>query len=186
MNKDRKGRSGLIEKEDSILVIIDMQERLFPAMAEKEKLLENVMRLVRFSKIAGIPVVTTEQEKLGPMLADLKEDLKAIPPVSKVDFNCFACEAFVTRIKDLSKGTLVLCGIEAHICVAQTALSAGSDFEVHVVADAVASRSPRNCVIALERMSQRGTTITSTEMVIYELLKRAGTDMFKQVLKLVK
>jgi isochorismate hydrolase len=103
-----------------------------------------------------------------------------------VDFNCFGCEAFVRKIHELNRRTLILCGIEAHICVAQTALHAASDYEVHVVADAVASRSLENRRIALERMSWRGIAITSTEMVIYELLKRAGTDTFREVLKLVK
>jgi isochorismate hydrolase len=186
MSKKHKAQSGLIEREDSILVIIDMQERLFPVMAEKETLAEQVIKLAKFAKIVELPVIITEQEKLGPTLPEIKEELNSVLPVPKVDFNCFGCEAFVKRIQELNKGTLILCGIEAHICVAQTALYAASDFEVHVVGDAIASRSPQNCRIAVERMSRRGITITSTEMVIYELLKRAGTDTFKQVLKLVK
>jgi nicotinamidase-related amidase len=103
-----------------------------------------------------------------------------------VDFNSFGCEAFVERVGGLRRRTLILCGIEAHICVAQTGLHAVADYEVHVVADAVASRSPDNKKVALDRMSRSGITITSTEMVIYELLKRAGTDTFREVLKLVK
>jgi isochorismate hydrolase len=186
MSKKHKTQSGLIEKEDAILVVIDMQERLFPVMAEKETLADQVIKLVKFAKIVELPVIITEQEKLGPTLPEIKEELKSVSAVPKVDFNCFGCEAFVKRVQELNKGTLILCGIEAHICVAQTALYAASDFEVHVVRDAIASRSPQNCRIAVERMSRRGITITSTEMVIYELLKRAGTDTFKQVLKLVK
>ena len=186
MSKKHKAQSTLIEREDSILVIIDMQEKLFPVMAEKEVLANQVMKLVRFSKIVGLPVIITEQEKLGPTLAEIKGELAPAAPVPKVDFNCFGCEAFVKRVRELDKRTLILCGIEAHICVAQTALHAASDFEVHVVSDAIASRSPENRRIALERMSRSGITITSTEMVIYELLKRAGTDTFKEVLKLVK
>jgi nicotinamidase-related amidase len=112
--------------------------------------------------------------------------LASVAPVPKVDFNCFGCQAFEKVVQELDKRTLILCGIEAHICVAQTALYAASDYQVHVVADAIASRSPENRRIAVERMSQRGITITSTEMVIYELLRKAGTDTFKEVLKLVK
>ena len=186
MNKKHKAPSGLIEKEDSLLVIIDMQEKLFPVMAEKEGLATQVMKLVRFSKVVGLPVIMTEQEKLGPTLPEIKGELASVVPVSKVDFNCFGCEVFVRSVRDLEKKTLILCGIEAHICVAQTALHAASDYQVHVVADAIASRSPENRRIALERMSQRGVTITSAEMVIYELLRKAGTDSFKEVLKLVK
>jgi isochorismate hydrolase len=186
MSKKHQAKSGLIEREDSMLVIIDMQERLFPVMAEKETLADQVMKLVRFSKIVGLPVIMTEQEKLGPTLPEIKGELASVAPVPKVDFNCFGCEAFVKRVHELDKRTLILCGIEAHICVAQTALYAASDYEVHVVADAVASRSPENRRVALERMSRSGVTITSTEMVIYELLRKAGTDTFKEVLKLVK
>jgi isochorismate hydrolase len=186
MSKRHKAQSGLMEKEDAILVIIDMQERLFPVMAEKETLADQVMKLVKFAGIVGLPVILTEQDKLGSTLPEIKEEMKSVPPVSKVDFNCFGCEAFVKRIQELNRRTLILCGIEAHICVAQTALYAASDYEVHVVADAIASRSPENRRIALERMSRGGLTITSTEMVIYELLKRAGTDTFREVLKLVK
>ena len=186
MSNPLKGQTGLIEKDDSILVIIDMQERLFPVMAEKEKLADQVMKLVRFSKIAGLPSILTEQEKLGPTLPEIRGELASVSPVPKVDFNCFGCESFVKRIQDMNRRTLILCGIEAHICVAQTALYAAADYEVHVVADAIASRLPENRRIALERMSRRGITITSTEMVIYELLKKAGTDTFKEVLKLVK
>jgi len=186
MNHRDKAPPGLIKGEDAALVIIDMQERLFPVMAGKEALAEQVMKLVRFSKIVGLPVILTEQDKLGPTIPEIKGELTSVPPVAKVDFNCFGCETFVKRIQELNRGTLVLCGIEAHICVAQTALHAASTYDVHVVADAVASRSPENCRIALGRMSQRGITITSTEMVLYEVLKRAGTETFKEVLKLVK
>ena len=186
MGKKHKAQLGLIETEDSVLVIIDMQEKLFPVMAQKEDLASQVMKLVRCSKIMGLPVILTEQEKLGPTLPEIKGELPSVSPVSKVDFNCFGCEAFAKRIQELERRTLVLCGIEAHICVAQTALYAASEYEVHVVADAIASRSPENRRVALERMSRSGITITSTEMVIYELLRKAGTDVFKEVLKLVK
>ena len=186
MNDKHQKHSGLIDLEDSLLVIIDMQEKLFPVMAEKQALADQVMKLVRFSKIVGLPVIATEQEKLGLTLPEIKREMASLLPVPKVEFNCFGCEAFVRKIHELNRRTLILCGIEAHICVAQTALHASSDYEVHVVADAVASRSPENRRIALERMSRRGVTLTSTEMVIYELLKRAGTDTFREVLKLVK
>lgn len=186
MERNRPGGAGLIDKEDAVLVMIDMQERLFPAMADKEKLLENAMRLVRFSKVVGLPVLLTEQEKLGGTLPAIKEELKAVQPVSKIDFNCFGCEAFIAKTARLHRKTLILAGIEAHICVAQTALHGVRGFRVHVVSDAVASRAPHNQRIALDRMMQGGVIVTSTEMTIYEILRRAGTDAFRQVLKLVK
>lgn len=177
---------GLITKRDAALVLIDMQERLFPAMAERDRLGENVMRLVRFAQLVRLPVILTEQEKLGATLPEIKAELGEVQPVSKRDFNCFGCEAFVEQTAKLPGRTLILAGIEAHICVAQTALHAVSAYTVHVVSDAVASRSPHNRQVALDRMMQAGVVVTSTEMAIYEMLGRAGTDIFKQVLKLVK
>jgi isochorismate hydrolase len=176
----------LIRKEDAVLVIIDMQDKLFRVMSEKEKLLENVFKLVRFARIVGLPVVVTEQQKLGDTLQAVREDLPDFKPIPKLTFDCFGVDAFRDRLKEVNRRGLIITGIEAHICVAQTALHALSDYEVHVVGDAVASRSPHDCEIALQRMARAGATITSTEMVIYELLERAGTDTFKEVLKLVK
>jgi nicotinamidase-related amidase len=186
MDRLRPGAAGLINKEDAILVIIDMQERLFPAMADKENLLENVIRLVRFSKIVQLPAILTEQEKLGSILPEIKEELKEVQPVSKVEFDCFGCDAFIEGAARFHRKTLILAGIEAHICVAQTALHAVSGYTVHVVSDAIASRSAHNRGIALDRMVQAGVIVTSTEMAIYEILRRAGTDTFREALKLVK
>jgi isochorismate hydrolase len=186
MDKTAQHSAGLIQSDDAVVIIIDMQERLFPAMADKEKLQENVMRLVKFSKVVGLPVVITEQEKLGSTLQEIKEELKEVHPISKVDFNCFRCGSFTKRLESFRRKTLILTGIEAHICVAQTALHALSEYAVHVVSDAIASRSPHNHRVALDRMMQSGVTVTSTEMVIYEILRRAGSDIFREVLKLVK
>jgi len=106
--------------------------------------------------------------------------------IEKISFNCFLSAEFEERIKQLKRKTLILVGAEAHICVAQTALHALSSFTVHVVKDAVGSRTAENRNIAIERMQQAGAIITSTEMFIYEVLERAGTDRFKEVLQLVK
>jgi isochorismate hydrolase len=186
MNQGVQGGGGLISKDETVLIIIDMQERLFPVMAEKDKLLENVMKLVRFAKVLGLPVLVTEQEKLGNTLQEIREELKEVQPIGKVDFDCFGCGTFSQTLAGLQKKTLLLAGIEAHICVAQTALHAVSSYTVHTVSDAIASRSPHNHRIALDRMMQRGVTVTSTEMAVYEILGRAGTETFREVLKLVK
>jgi isochorismate hydrolase len=186
MNQGVRGGGGLIKRDETVLIIIDMQERLFPVMTEKERLLENVMRLARFSQVVGLPVLLTEQEKLGSTLQGIREALGEVHPIGKVEFNCFGCGAFSQTLAALQKKTLVLAGIEAHICVAQTALHAVSTYRVHAVSDAMASRSPHNHRIAEQRMAQRGVTITSTEMVIYEILQKAGTENFREVLRLVK
>ena len=186
MDRTAQRGAGLIQKDDAVVIIIDMQERLFPAMADRDKLRENVMRLVKFSKVLGLPVMMTEQEKLGSTLQEIREELKEVHPISKVNFNCFGCEPFTKTLESFRRRTLIVTGIEAHICVAQTALHALSEYTVHVVSDAIASRSPHNHRVALDRMMQGGVTVTSTEMVIYEILGRAGTEIFREVLKLVK
>ena len=177
---------GLIKKDDAVLVIIDMQERLVPVMDEKERVIENNVKLAKFSRIIGLPVIFTEQQKLGNTIPEIREELRGTEPVSKIEFNGFGCDTFREKIKGPQRNTLIITGIEAHICVAQTVLSALSDYSVHVVSDAISSRSPHNRDVSLGRMSQAGATITSTEMVIYEILEKAGTDTFREVLKLVK
>lgn len=175
-----------INTQDSLLLIIDMQERLIPAMAEKEVVVENAIRLARFSRLIGIPVLLTEQQKLGATLPQIREALGDIQAIPKIDFNCFGSETFAEEINSLKRKNVIIAGVEAHVCVTQTALCAASSYRVQVVSDAISSRSLHNRDVALRRMEQNGITITSTEMVIFELLQKAGTDLFKEVLKLVK
>ena len=176
----------LLNRKDSLLVIIDMQERLFPFIRENERVVENVIKLIKFSRIIGLPVVLTEQQKLGNTLLEIREELMDIQTIIKLEFNCFGSNEFAERLRRMNRNSLIIAGIEAHICVAQTALHALSDYTVHVVSDAIGSRSPHNREVALSRMQQQGVTITSTEMVIYELLGKAGTDSFKETLELIK
>ena len=161
-------------------------ERLLPVIAEKEKIVENVLKLVKFACIIELPILLTEQEKLGKTTPEIRAELNDIEPITKLEFDCFKFRAFAEQIRHLNRNTLIIAGIEAHICVAQTALHALADHSVHVVSDAISSRSPHNRQVALDRMGKAGVTITSTEMVIYELLGVAGTDQFRKVLKLVK
>lgn len=178
--------SRLITREDTVLVIVDMQERLLPVMSNKEKILNNVLKLVRFAKIIGLPVMVTEQEKLGATVPEIRAEMPDIAPVNKTEFDACKCAGFKERLDKSGKKTAVLTGIESHICITQTALSLLPKYNVHVVGDAVSSRSPDDWNIALQRMRQAGAVISSTEMVIYELLQKAGTDEFKATLKLVK
>jgi nicotinamidase-related amidase len=180
------GGGGFITRDNCLLVVIDVQEKLMPAIAGREAVMANIVRLARFAGIVGIPVVVTEQEKLGLTVPEVRECLPGENPVKKVHFNCLSCHDFRDRVHGSGRKTLVLTGAEAHICVAQTALHAMPGYNVHVVADAISSRVPENREIALKRMMQEGALITSTEMFIYEILGRAGTDEFKAVLPLVK
>jgi nicotinamidase-related amidase len=186
MNDMYASLSPLLRGEDALLVVIDMQERLLPVIAEEERVIENVLKLVKFAPIIGLPIILTEQQNLGETTTEIRAALKGVEPITKLEFDCFRSRAFVERVRHLERNTLIIAGIEAHICVAQTALHALSEYAVHVVSDAISSRSPHNQKVALARMGKAGVTITSTEMVIYELVGEAGTDQFREALKLVK
>jgi len=177
---------GLVDRKDCILVVIDVQEKLMAAMHDREKVVANTARLVQFCGICGIPMLFTEQRKLGPTVPGIRSLVKDFTVVEKVHFNCFLNAAFRDEVEKKARKTLVLAGAESHICVAQTAIGALPGRRVHVIADAVSSRSPDNRSIALERMRDAGAVISSTEMFIYEILLEAGTDEFKATLPLVK
>jgi nicotinamidase-related amidase len=176
----------LIDRSDCLLVVIDVQEKLMPAISGKERVIANTATLVKFCAICGIPVIFTEQKKLGPTVPEVKGLTQGFAAVEKVHFNCFLNGEFRDEVDRLGRKTIVLTGAESHICVAQTAIAALPRLRVHVIADAVSSRSPDNRAIALERMREAGAVISSTEMFIYEILREAGTEEFRAVLPLVK
>ena len=176
----------LAVKDDTVLIVVDVQERLMPAISGKEALLQNVIRLIKFSKIVDIPIIITEQEKLGHTLSEIMAEVAGVLPIGKVHFNCFKSAEFENIIKLLERKTIILVGAEAHICVTQTALHALPSFRVQIVEDAIGSRTIENRNIAIARMRQAGAIITSTEMFIYEIIQQAGTDKFKAALQLVK
>jgi len=186
VNHNDSNKNALIDMDDAVLVIIDMQDKLFRAMSEKEILIANILKLVKFSRVTKLPIVVTEQQKLGNTLYVIREDLPDMKPICKLRFNCFGIDEFSETLSKLKKKSLIIAGIEAHICVTQTALHALSDYNVHVVSDAVSSRNPNDCEVALRRLTAAGATVTSTEMLLFELIQEAGTDTFKELLKLVK
>ena len=182
-------RTGLIVKEAAALVVIDVQEKLYAQIAEKEKLAENVSKLIQFAHIIKMPVILTEQypKGLGPTIPQIKELVPNLQPIEKLEFSCFGSQKFRETFKTTQVRTLILSGIEAHICVAQTAVEGvDNGFRVVVVEDATSSRNLEDKAIAVQRMMQSGVTVVSTEMLIYELLKKAGTPEFRETLKLVK
>ncbi len=176
----------MLNPEDCVLAVVDVQERLLPHIHEGDHVVENIVKLTRFAKIVGLPILWAEQEKLGATAAAIREELAGQEPFGKAQFGCLGCDGFREKLASLGRNTLVLCGIEAHICVAQTALQALPQYRVHVVADAVGSRAPENREIALERLRQAGAVVTCVEMFFYEMLQRAGTETFRAVLPLVK
>ena len=178
--------SNLVKREDCALVIIDIQEKLVPVISEVQKVIDNVIKLIKVAGIIGLPIVLTEQEKLGGTIDEIKSVLDEYNPITKVTFSCFGCEEFTAELNRLNRNTLLLAGIESHICVTQTALDALPGYLVHAVSDAISSRVHHNWETAISRMDRSGATITSTEMIIYELLNRAGTDEFREALPFLK
>ena len=188
--KSKKLNSGLdsllIKREDSVLVVIDVQERLIPVISNHNKMIANIVKLIRFAEIISMPVVMTEQEKLGLTVKEIKMELPDLVPITKIEFSAGKCSKFVKKLDQLSRNNVILAGIETHICIAQTALELLPNFNVHVISDATSSRSVENKDIALQRLNQSGVVVSSTEMVIYELMEKAGTEEFKKVLSLIK
>ena len=186
MREKQSATRNMLAEEDSVLIVIDVQKILMPVIADQRKVIENIVRLLKFARIVNLPVVLTEQERLGATVPEVRKEIPDCTPIGKITFDAFSNTTFAKHLQQLNRKTLILTGVETHICVAQTALHALPDFTVHVVSDAVSSRTSANRTVGLERTKQCGACITSTEMVIYELLQRAGTDAFRQALKLVK
>jgi nicotinamidase-related amidase len=180
-----------LEAEQCALIVVDMQEKLLPPIWEKERLVRNVQLLIRLAGILKIPaLVTTQYAKgLGKTVPDIASMLPDSPPIDKVMFSCFGSDVFCSLLKRLPgpRTTVLLCGMETHICVMQTALGALHDgYLVHVSADAVGSRTELNWRIGLDRMRASGAVLSSTEMMIYELLRSSGAPAFQEMLPYLK
>ena len=179
----------ILTTDNTVLVLIDFQERLFPVMYDKDKLLRNVLKLIRGAKVLEIPIVLTEQypKGLGPTLPEIKELLPDNKPVEKVCFNCCDDGAFRKSLEALKRKQVLVAGIEAHICVYQTAMALLRDgYEVQVVGDCVSSRESENRLVSLFKMGAAGVSPTTVEMALFELLKVASGEKFKQISNIVK
>ncbi|MCY1289806.1 Isochorismatase family protein [compost metagenome] len=173
----------LIDPQHSTLLIVDIQERLFPAIEGGEALLAHSLWLLQVAQRLGVPVLATEQypKGLGPTLAALRERLGAPALVEKIHFSA-AAEPGLFAAPGGERRQFVVCGTEAHVCVLQTVLDLlGQGRQVFVVAEAVGSRRAGDKALALERMRQAGAAIVSREMVAFEWLQRAGTELFRAI-----
>ena len=171
------------------LILIDFQERLFPAMHDKEKLLRNVTKLIQGAKVLEIPILLTEQypKGLGTTIPEIKDLIPDVKPIEKVCFSCCDDKGFTKALVSLKRNQVLIAGIEAHICVYQTAMAlARAGFQVEAVGDCVASRDPENKKAALNKMRLAGIGTTTAEMALFELLKVAQGDKFKQISNIVK
>jgi nicotinamidase-related amidase len=179
----------MLKKEDAVLVFVDVQGRLHEMMDSREALDGNLEKLVRCAKLLEVPIVGTEQipEKLGATSEPFNSLLENVPMLGKSSFSCCGEPAFAETFQSLEKRQAILAGIETHVCIYQTAidlLEAGT--EVFVAADAVASRDPKNKVLALEAMRDAGAQILPTETVLFALLRNASDPRFKALLQLIK
>jgi nicotinamidase-related amidase len=178
-----------LDTEQTVLLLIDFQERLLPVMHEKEKLLKNVLKLVQGALVLEIPIVLTEQypKGLGPTVPEIKELIPAVTPLEKICFNCADEQSFNKALKAQKRRQVLIAGIETHICVYQTATALErAGYETQVVADCTASRDPESRRVALERMGAAGAVATTAEMALFELLKEARGDKFKRISGIVK
>jgi nicotinamidase-related amidase len=179
-----------LQAEQCALIVIDIQEKLLPPIFQKEQLIKNAQLLTRLAGILQVPTIATTQYAKG--LGNTVPELRSLIPDDGIDkqiFSCFGSDVFCSMLKRLPgrRNTLLLCGMESHICVAQTALNALREgYLVHVASDAVSSRTEWNWKIGLERMRAAGAVISSTEMMIYELLRSSDTSAFKQMLPHLK
>jgi nicotinamidase-related amidase len=179
----------MLSIDNTALLIIDVQEKLFRVINGKELLLENLQKIISGARALGIPILVTEQNPagLGGTLSELKALLADIQPVSKFSFSCCGDERCMEELASLKRTQLLLAGIETHICVYQTALDLlEQGYEVEVLADCVGSRTDENKKLGLEKMKQAGAQITAVEIALFELQRVAKGDAFKELSKLVK
>ncbi|HEY3281368.1 MAG TPA: isochorismatase family protein [Armatimonadota bacterium] len=179
----------LARRDDSVLLVVDLQDTLLKTVQQPDRVLANSALLLRTAKVLGIPVLATEQnpERLGPTTPAIRELLGGMAPVGKMAFSCCAASDLKGALRATQRLTVVLCGVEAHVCVNQTAhglLEAG--YRVHIPRDAVGSSTEENCWVGLDKAREAGGVVTSAETVVFEWLGMAGTAEFRQVLAYVK
>jgi nicotinamidase-related amidase len=179
----------LLRRDDTLLVIVDIQTKLLNVMFDKEGLVTNCRKLIQATKLLEVPMLMTEQypKGMGPTDPQILEVLQGVENITKESFSCCGVDDFNRRIRESGKKQIVVVGIEAHVCVLQTVLDLmHRDYSVFVPYDAVSSRKEGDYRNALDRMRQAGASIGSVESAVFELLERAGTQIFKEVARLIK
>jgi nicotinamidase-related amidase len=174
--------------QNSALVAIDVQEKLMNIMPRRAELIAGVQKLLGAARVLKIPAVITAQyvKGLGPVCSEILEAAPGIAVIEKTAFSCCGSEHFVQAVKELRRQRILVCGIEAHVCVQQTAIDLMKDYFVYVVADAISSRHRHDHKVAVERMRDCGAVITTVESAVFELLRESGTEEFKQILPMFK
>jgi nicotinamidase-related amidase len=179
----------MLEIQHCCLTVVDVQGKLAQLMHGRDALFKNIQILIQAAKILEIPILWCQQcpDALGPTIPEIAQFLASIEPINKAAFSCCGAEQFHAGLKELGRNQVLLCGIETHVCIYQTAVDLlRQHFNVYVIADAVSSRTLENKQIALNRLAAEGVKISSTEMVLFELLKTAEHPKFRQIARLIK
>jgi nicotinamidase-related amidase len=175
--------------DDSVLIIIDIQERLAGAMQLKDAVISNCLHLIELAKMIAIPVLVTEQypKGLGRTVEEIKKAVPDYQPIEKVSFSCCGEQEFINKLRALNRKTIVMTGMETHVCVLQTCIELLKEgFNVHLVKDAVCSRTKENWNTGVEFMRDAGAVISCTETVLFQFLRVAGTEEFKTISKRIR
>ncbi|OPY08173.1 MAG: Vibriobactin-specific isochorismatase [Syntrophus sp. PtaB.Bin001] len=179
----------MLTAENTILAVIDFQGNLAQAMADRNSLFDNAKKIIRGMKVLEIPLIVTEQipAKLGPTIPEIAVLLEGVLPIAKESFSCCQNEFFMDTLKATGRKSILVAGIETHICVYQTALDLlAAGYEVHIISDAVSSRTAQNREIGLHLIRNAGGALTCTEAVLFELLRTAAHEKFKDIANIVK
>ncbi|MFC1524329.1 isochorismatase family protein [Thermodesulfobacteriota bacterium] len=172
------------------LLVVDIQDRLMRVINEKERVVKNGVMLIKAAQVLDIPIVATTQyvARIGDLLPEIREALDCVVSQDKLEFSCFNNQDACSSIQEFDQvKTWIVCGVETHICVYQTVVDAiRSGYHVWVASDGVSSRTPENYQNGLDRIKEIGGVVANTEMIIYDLLGRAGTPEFKALLPLLK
>jgi len=179
----------LLDKNEVVLVFVDIQERLAAVMADRQRVVDNCLHLIEVSKLLDIPVLLNEQypKGLGPTVSEIREALHPYGPLEKLTFSCCRGGSFLDALGASGRKKVILAGMETHVCVLQTVIDLlKGGYPVHVVRDATCSRTQENFNIATEFMRDAGAVVTCTETILFQLLEKAGTDEFKAISKRIK
>ncbi len=179
----------MLKVREAVLVVVDVQGKLAESMYERDRLYQNLRTLIKGCQVLQIPRLWLEQypKGLGPTVPEVAELLAGGSPIAKVSFSGCGQTEFVEHLREHGRQQVLIAGIEAHVCVYQTVRDLLKDgYHVEVVADAVSSRTAENRQIGLDRMARAGAAITSVEMALFELMEKAGTPEFKEIVGLVK
>lgn len=181
--------TSILRREETALLIIDIQEKIFSVMLNPENIIQNTIKLIEGFKVLGSPIFFTEQypKGLGETENRIKESLRNLSPIPKMSFSCSGAGDLFDILKNRQIKQVAIAGIESHVCVQQTTLDLlANDFQVSLAADACSSRKEIDYKTALSRMRHAGAIVTTTESILFELLKVCGTEEFKKISKIVK